>query len=350
MGIDQQKKLRTLRLTLTCLVLFLVTSYYRVPERIWSIITVWFVMTEYTTVGGVFKKSFFRFSGTFLSAVYGMVIIYCFENNVVINMIAFVAGVFVYMYYFLDSEKAYIGLIGSVTLSIVLLNQNDLDAAVLRSLNILIGILASMFMIRFFYPKYARDVLIEAQVNFIKQLMSILESYLDKEKSLATVKTDYLQYEQTIIKGLSSFDSHISEAEIETNHCFEFISSNMASKEHIAHLFRLLSVFINYLTSDEIRADKWSDQQLNQLLLALSAIRCRLTPHEMDVSVPSMALSKSRIDNDQNSQPMHIILTTLHQEVNMLDKEIKKLILSYDTGSVDNKIRFWRKKQGASSG
>lgn len=350
MGTDRHKNLRILRQTLTCLLLFLLTWYYQVPERIWSIITVWVVMTEYTSVGGVFKKSFYRFSGTFLSAVYGIVIIYCFENNVLINMIAFAAGVFVYMYYFLDSDKTYIAVIGSVTLSIVLLNHNDLDAAILRAFNILIGILASMFMIRFFYPKYARDDLIEAQVNFIKQLMSILESYLDKSKTLTTVKTDYLQYEQKILKGLSSFDSHISEAKIETNHCSGFISANMTAKEHIRHLFQLLSVYINYLTTDEIRADKWSDQQLSQLLLALRAIQCKLTHNEMDVPIHSMPLSKSRMKNDQNTQPIHIILTTLHKEVDMLNKEINKLILGYDKDSVDNNTPFWRRKRGVSSG
>ena len=112
-----------------------------------------------------------------------------------INMIAFVAGVFVYMYYFLDGDKTYIAVIGSVTLSIVLLNHNDLDSAMLRTFNIIIGILASMFMIRFFYPQFAKDEVIEAQINFTRQLSNIVESYLDPSKSLVTVKDDYLKFE-----------------------------------------------------------------------------------------------------------------------------------------------------------
>ena len=74
MGLDRQKIIRTLRLSLTCIFLFLMTWYYQVPESAWSLITIFFVMYEYDTVGGVFRKSVLRFTGTTLSAVYGVIV------------------------------------------------------------------------------------------------------------------------------------------------------------------------------------------------------------------------------------------------------------------------------------
>ena len=61
MGIDREKTIRTMRLALTCIFLFFISWYYEIPESVWSLITIWFVMYEYNTVGGVLNKSMLRF-------------------------------------------------------------------------------------------------------------------------------------------------------------------------------------------------------------------------------------------------------------------------------------------------
>lgn len=346
MGLDKPKIIRTLRLVFTCLILFLITWYYQLPEREWSLITVWFVMAEYSGVGGVLKKSFYRFSGTMLSALYGMVIIYFFANNVVINMLALVAGVFLYMYYFLDSEKMYIAVIGSVTLTIVLLNHNDLDAAILRTFNVMIGILGSMFMIRFFYPKYARDEVMEAQVALIKPISQILASYLDPTNSLAIIKNDYLKQEQIIVTNLAAFARHLGDAQIETQKTPLFLTYNKAAIEHIRHLFRLLSVFVNYVTTEEMRADSVVYEQLHSLLLEIQRIECRLEKAPLPDGRGSEPCLKSeqRLSDCtsnliQSSEPRpsgsgalpQTIIHNMSQEIELLGIEVKKIIEIYET-------------------
>lgn len=112
MGIDQQKTVRTLRLSLTCIFLFLITWYYQVPESAWTLVTIWFVMYEYSTVGGVLTKSFLRFAGTALSAIYGMIVVYFCANNPLINIMALVPGLFLYAYFFMGEIKRILAPLG----------------------------------------------------------------------------------------------------------------------------------------------------------------------------------------------------------------------------------------------
>lgn len=307
--------------------LFLLTWYYQLPEREWSLITVWFVMSEYTAVGGVLKKSFYRFAGTFLSALYGMIIIYFFDNNVMINILALTAGVFFYMHYFIEGEKTYIGVIGCVTLTIVLLNHNDLDAALLRSFNIIIGILASVFMIRFFYPRYAYDNVIEEQLNFVKQLATALDTYLDPDKTFVMVQADYQRIEKNIITHLATFDRHLSEARLETLTTPSFLIANQIAIEHVRHLFRLLSVLIQYLATDELRLNTTINYMLFEVLQRLShagdLLRQSVGQKEIDAPMNLDTEKKSPSENT-----IETLINTMNNEVISLTHAIEQMMSS----------------------
>ncbi len=327
MGFDNGKIIRTIRLVLTCFLLFLITWYYEIPEKIWSLITVWFVMSEYSSVGGVLKKGLFRFLGTFLSAVYSMIIVYAFSNNVVMNIIAFAIGVFIYAYYFMDGDKMYIATIGSVTLTIALLNINQLDVAILRTFNIIIGIIGSIFMIRFFYPQYARDEIIEIEKNFIKKLSSILDSYLDQSKSLDCVKADFLKAELNIIPGLTSFNRHLGEAKIETRKIPDYEIHHLKAIEHIRHLFRIIGVFVNYLTTDETRLTPWIHDEINQLLMHLCNIQNTLEGTQQGIT-PIILNRQTNPDEALNS--IRLIINHMNNEMNNLNTSIKEIMIRYE--------------------
>lgn len=332
MGLDQQKIIRTLRLSLTCLFIFMITWYYQVPESAWALITIWFVMFEYTTVGGVFTKSFFRFSGTCLSAIYGMVIVYFCANNPLINMMALIPGLFVYAYFFMGGEKTYIGTIGAVTLTIVLLNYNDIDLAILRVFNIILGILGSMFMIRFFYPQYARDKIIEAQSIFLDHLASLLEDYLNPSKSLATIQDDYANHEHDMLEIIVSFNRLLSEAKMETKKIPLFVNHATTATWHLRHLFRLFNVFICYLSTNDIRSDLEIRHSLSQLLSTLRTMQLRLGYTKQDAE-PRISRSfeiGTNNANVPNKNLIETILINMQKEAELLHDEIKKMLLIYE--------------------
>jgi energy-converting hydrogenase Eha subunit B len=344
MGIDQQKAIRTLRLSLTCIFLFLITWYYEVPESAWTLITIWFVMYEYNTVGGVFTKSMLRFTGTTLSAVYGIVIVYCCANNPLINIIALIPGLFVYAYFFMDGDKTYVGTIGAVTLTIVLLNYNDIDTAILRVFNIIIGITGSMLMIRFFYPQYARDLIIEMQATFIIQLSTLIKDYLNPAIPLANLKVEYMHYEHKTITDYSSFKRLINEAKIETRKAPFFIPHAQLAMEHFKQLLRLWSVFFFYLSTDEVRTDPWIKEQCYMLLLELQTIARRLLRQTEEEAPSTENTIKPTAKNEhvikthsnmQMKQSTETVLTNIFEKVTLLDEEIKSMVLIYDVYDIN---------------
>lgn len=333
MVIDQQKTIRTLRLSLTCILLFFITWYFEVPEYSWTLITIWFVMFEYTTVGGVFTKGKLRFLGTFFSAAYGLIIIYFCGNNAVVNMLALIPGLFVYAYFFMVGDKVYVGTIGATTLTIVLFNYNDIDLALLRLFNIMIGITGAMFMIRFFYPQFAKDKLIEVELDLIKLFSHILDNYLDETISLAMLKKDYLAHEHKFIDLFSLFQRYVMEATIETRRMPQLIPCQLDVIGHIRHLFRLFSVFVYYLTTDSMRKDPYIRENLALLLSAFRDMEQILNYGEIRgeqcLLVTGDIEPHEFSENMQNSVAISTVLTTMRQEAFLLDQNIKKIRLMY---------------------
>lgn len=329
MGLDRHKSIRTLRIALTCIFLFLLTWYFQVPESAWSLITIFFVMYEYTTIGGVYSKSMLRFSGTILSAIYGMIVVYFCANTPIINMIAFIPGLFVYAYFFMSGNKTYVGVIGGVTLTIVLLNYNDLDIAILRVFNIILGILASVFMIRFFYPQFARDQIIHALWDFLDQFAQALEDYLNASMPLQQMKENYLGYEHTMIEGFASFTRLANEAKIETKNTPCFIMHNLSALTHVRHIFRLLNVFILYLSTEEIRANSHLRGKLSQVLIDLRTLQQELNSDSPPFSLPVLNIKgiKSKRINKDTLKLLETFLSNMNQEIDLLANEIKNIRL-----------------------
>lgn len=335
MEFDQVKIIRALRLSFTCIVLFFLTWYYQVPESAWCLITVWFVMYEYSTVGGVFTKGMYRFVGTSLSAIYGLLIIYFSQNNIVVDILAFTPGILLYSYYFMDSDRAYIAVIGCVTLTIVLLNYNRIDLALIRTFNIILGVLGSMFMIRFFYPQYARDYIITTQANIISLLISLMEDYLDDSSSLTKVLEKYPQYEKKVTLLFSLFHRLEKEAKIETAKTPLYLAHNNNAFEALGHIFRLVSVFINYLSTEQLHRNSRVIANFRLLLTNLQSVKIILENNLKDTTnihtaqlAPIETLPSSNVEN---MKFVEVTFFHINKEIALLNKEIEEIVLIYQS-------------------
>lgn len=341
MGLDRVKIIRTLRLALTCIFVFILTWYYEVPESAWALVTIWFVMYEYTTVGGVLTKSFLRFAGTAASAVYGVIIVYAGGNNPLINMIALIPGLFVYAYYFMSGDKTYIGTIGAVTLTIVLLNYNNIDTAILRVFNVLIGILGSMFMIRFFYPQYARNLIPEMQARWVEQLSGLLRDFLEPSKTLEQLKIDSLEYEHFILTTSPTYERYVNEAKMETQNAPYFIPHAVEALKQFKLLGRLVSIFISRLSTEEMRTHPWVRAELNKCLKELHIIHCKLVRQEEPYNAIAVMPVKQKDQNDEeelilevqiieNKSSVEAILKDMQVAITLLGEEVNNIVLIYD--------------------
>ncbi|RUR10161.1 FUSC family protein [Legionella sp. km772] len=336
MGIDRGKTIRTWRLALTCIFLFLISWYYKIPESSWSLVTIWFVMYEYTTVGGVLNKSMLRFLGTVISASYGVIIIYFCGNDPIINMLALVAGLFFYTYWFMGNDKTYTGTIGAVTLTIVLLNYNDIEVAILRAFNVLIGIIASVFMIRFFYPQYARNLLIEAQLGWCNQLIELIGGYLDLEQEQQSLKNKSYTFEHSFLANLATYNRLVGEAKMETKSLPSFTTHCIAIKEEVQLLFRLFNLFFATLATAEGRNHPWVIAQFEAMRHKVQAMKNQL----LHVAPPLNQSIALFAEEDEKEAPVALVLNNreaieaLIEEMNALldalGKEITHNVLIYE--------------------
>lgn len=323
--------LRAVRLILTNFIVFLLTWYYQVPERVWALITIWFVMFEYTNVGGVWMKSLYRFLGTSMSAIYGLTIVYFFYNNVLINMLALIPATFMYTYYFMNTDKVYIGVIGCVTLSIVLLNHNDIDAAILRTFNIILGILASMFMMRFFYPQYARDELMSLQKESIAHIAEMLETFLNKSMSPDRASLTLQNYRVELLRILNSFTQHIREAYIETRYIPRFTIYHQQAVAHLQNITMYLSTLIKSVSKDAL--DMYPDLKIKILELIQISKYIEQTLDYESKSMDTLPEQNIQAPSSDLASPeglfAYYLLNSVEDEMVRLAYKIKKIVALY---------------------
>lgn len=322
MELDKGKIIRTWRLSLTCIFLFLIGWYYEIPESSWSLVTIWFVMYEYNTVGGVLNKSKLRFWGTLISAVYGIIIIYLCGNDLIINILALIAGLFFYSYWFMGSDKTYTGTIGAVTLTIVLLNYNAVELAILRAFNVILGIIVSVFMICFFYPQYSRDLLLKMQIGWLNQIIEIIKKCIDiEDKNSFDLSDQIYNLEFNFLADLSTYTRLVSEAQMETRHLPFFSSQNRVIKDKFQHLFRLLST----MHFDKNQATPWFNQQLMLVLNKLKLIKYALIAEELSLTIPAPTEEDSTNNVELNpTQAMNNFLEKLNETVDSLADAVRQ--------------------------
>jgi hypothetical protein len=330
MGLDPIKIQRTFRLSFAFLITFLLTWYYEIPEKGWCFITLCVVLYEYTTVGGVLSKSYLRFIGTITAALYSLIVIYFFNNDAMINLIALMTGAFVYTYFFMSGSQNYIGLLGTMTLTIMLVNYNNIDATVLRPMNITIGILISLFVLLFFYPQYARKIVIDIQADFLQNLANMLEVFLNKDLVLETVKQDYLIYESAFLDNLNEYRRYIEEAQFETKKVPSFYIKSKLAVTYTKRIYHLISVFVFHLSSDELRSNPIIRENLTNILDYLHALRARL----MSQGYEENQVSLLSLDTDINTtlQPkdpvvfIHLLFVELSNELSSLNQLIDEIL------------------------
>lgn len=325
MRANREVTIRSCRLALTSIILFAITWYYQTPERAWALITVWFVMLEPNTVGGGYLKSLYRFAGTFLSALYGLIIIYTCGNNPVINIIAFLCGLVVYVECFIDTSKVYIAVIGTVTLTIVLLNHNDIQTAVLRTFNIFIGIAASMLMIKFFYPSYARDKLINIDIDCIVQLTIILEQILKEDAAEESIRTKCKTCEALLLNNFTNFNKNINDAKIETSNQPMFVETIRALHNRIRHLYRIIFVFINLVLDTQIQGQKDMIAETHQILYNLKTIEHKILNKSFE-DIPGRLKRHEESEIIFKDSYIYYIVNDIYSEIMVLDKYVCEVI------------------------
>lgn len=247
-------------------------------------------------------------------------------------MLAFIPALFVYGYFFMRGDKTYIGTIGTMTLTMILFNYNDLEIALLRLLNVVFGIVSAIFMIRFFYPQYSRDILLQTLWDATDNLSLQIELYLDETKSLDSIKNEFESMSDNMSKYTASFNKHLIQAKIETKKTPLFILHNKTAINQLRQLYHLISVFITY-SKEEVRTAPDVVTNLSQILSYLWMIQCRLANDKITLDKNILMEVEDHLNNDRVKESktdyLQSILAIIKKESLLLNKQIEKIEEDY---------------------
>lgn len=295
--IDWSKTVRAIRLSSALLLTFFITWYCEVPEGIWALITCCVVLYEYTTFGGVLTKSLLRFIGTLLNALVGIVVLYLFANNPIMCFICLVLGIFINTYLFLDTAKTYTSVLGCVTLLIVFINYYDINTAILRTFNVLLGETICIITFYFVFPEYARDKVVNIQIHIMDSLVNILSNIKDSSSSsVEDVKTTYIAYEKIFLSLATEFSRAIGEAVIEVKNSPAVISEHQKVMLNLKHIYYLTSTFFYYRQAENPELKPLLIKGAEKIIVYLEVLKSQLQNPTLEKKVSDSIELSSHVD------------------------------------------------------
>ncbi|HRG61993.1 MAG TPA: FUSC family protein [Burkholderiales bacterium] len=341
MNFTQSQFTRAARLSLAMIISFVYVAYIGMSDGIWVIMTCAIILFDNPTLGGTINKSHLRFWGTFFAAAFSLIFIVGFANNVIINLLGVVIGTFLAAYWYMDTAQGYIGGLISWTLPIILLNNNDIKSAFLRLMNIIIGIIVSYIMLRYFYPEYARDNMLKSMHKTLVELKILLLSISDPELGSEQIQVLYLNHEAKILTEINSFNRWQTEAKWETKRAQEYVDAAALAYLHIRRLYRLLSVVIFYFNCDEIRHNSKIQPRFTQIKCQLEGMIDALIQNQKQYYLPEIFnqnnknITSELLNHDEYQHYQNLSIQTITDiiqiEINVITTNLIKLFKSRQT-------------------
>lgn len=265
------------------------------PHSVWIVISIVVVLFDQSTVGGTIQKGIFRASATILSALISIFTLYLFKNNILINDIVFILCLFVYAYYFMGTKKSYIGVIGSVTIAIILLGDvGSIEGAVLRSITILLGVILAALSMLFFFPQYANKNKNQLLTHLLSQLENTLNNFMNKHITFEELHEDFIHYESTYLQQITLVNRLIDESKFEIKLFHKRRLDNKAYQETILHfrrINRLVGVLIHHLPNSNFRFNYNLAKIINDVIAKIKYVKKYLT--QQDNSWQNIIINKN---------------------------------------------------------
>lgn len=267
--------IRALRISLAMLISFVYLWIVNVSDGVWVFMTCVVVLFDNSTVGGAFIKGYHRMIGTITAAGLSILVVVAFANNTIVNLIAVILSVFIAAYYFMDTKKAYIGVMIAFTPAIMLLNNNNLAIIFIRPLNIIAGITIAYSVQRFFYPEYAKNLVLNPFIDLIIKAKILLKSSVDgnedKESQNAREKMEI-----NVIANINKAIRLIDEAECELSNVKDYGIACHGLIIHLRRTFKYIAVFTNQIEDQVIILTKELRVAVEQLIIVFDALELHL--------------------------------------------------------------------------
>lgn len=322
MQINMGRIIRASRISLALAVGFIVAEVLQLPHPMWVPITIVVILFDQYTVGGAIQRSMLRIAATIISAIIGVLVIYAFNDSSSANNIVIIAGTFIYAYLYMDTKQSYIGVLGAITLAMVLSESEGLATPILRSIAIIIGVGIALITMAFFFPKYAKKHIITLFSNSLNTTEKIIKQFVNPKISLEQILKSFLVFEASFINDVVKINRMLDEAKFEVK-SKEKIEHYPQAIIHLRRIYRLLGVILQNIPDNEVRFNSEITEQMNNLANMFNIVQQKLFSRKVnfnDIMLEHLILvipKKSQTDNHELIF-MHSLIKCLIQESNAL--------------------------------
>jgi len=209
----QENTLHTVKYLLAFLIGYFVMQLLPDGKSQWVIITIAVLMGSQTIIGLQVNRALLRLLGTLVGAALGLITISLPHQPIIIVSSIIIAALFFSILTYGNSDLSYISTLGMTTFAITALNiQPSYSLAAYRIIDIIIGILISLFVSRLIFPLNSRRAFIISTVGNFSNVNKYIEQVFiigaEKRNQPELVKLDAkisntFSKQRQILKGIT---------------------------------------------------------------------------------------------------------------------------------------------------
>lgn len=281
---DKSQLIRASRLIIALTCGIITTVLMDIPMSAWVLVSTTIVLFDQETIGGTLNRGKLRITATFLGAIVSLSVLYFFKNNWFIIWTILAIITFICAYLFMGKKNSYIGLLGIVTIAILLIGNGEhhIQTAIYRAIDTIIGVVFAMLSIVFFFPQYAFDRCHQQIIDALNDIAELVIK-IQKENNIESIRNRVLPVETKFIKDILNFNKNLEEAchEGKGKRNPQLIQKYKECILQIRRLYRLLMVLFYY----ELENDSLNDLHINYILVEFLQIIHKITSHDRSYSI-----------------------------------------------------------------
>jgi uncharacterized membrane protein YgaE (UPF0421/DUF939 family) len=296
-----------------------------VSDGVWVVMTCAIVLFDNSTVGGALKKGYYRILGTIAASIFSILVIVLFSNSTIANLIAIVIAGFVAAYYFMDTEKSYVGGMITWTTPIMLINNHNLVTIFTRPLNIMVGIIISYLVQRYFYPEYGKNLVLGAFSNLINKEKLLLAD-VAKEKQVTTSLHRLVEKNEVdLIAIINKTTKLIADSKSEPPMVNKYGEICTAMVIHLRRVLKFITVMIYHIEDETLTLNHSLLQVIDKIIVLLGYLADNIKAIEVNGNYDKLKLNTLLLELKEkylkNNHDSHIMIPRII---------IKELDLFYD--------------------
>lgn len=176
--------MHSFKTALAALIGLMICTFFHIGNSTWVILTIIIVMGSQRHFGGAIQQSYFRAIGTIIGATIAFITLFFAGHNPYV--LAIVVFISVWWFSYIANSRSRIkdaGILGALTVATILLTRDaNLQYAIMRVVEILLGIFIALLVSKIIFPIHARLHLLDTFAQTLREMVELYEIMYDNCK------------------------------------------------------------------------------------------------------------------------------------------------------------------------